>query len=295
MSASSRSATAPEGSPPLSNVAGGGVSASPGVRGTSAMTPRCESTIAVAPGAGDPVGDVFANLTRVAGPSAPHAVACLRLGEMDLVLCDGAGIALYSLQVTPSTLGWEQRVISYPPAGQLRALLEHSHWARRARRLCLTSAEARSCRVPVGVVAAEARGAEESGALEDGEEALYRLCEAVAAHHQTLGKLGVKAGRHFRAEVEKARRPSHVPLHRFQGALAEELALGHSAGALCSRSQGFSDATDESKVTNLLGRRLGLLGHRDEGGRLRFARVAPDSSAVLLCEALDIAPEQVGL
>ncbi len=259
------------------------------------MAARCESTISVALSAGDLEGEGFANLQRVGGPSAPLPVACLRLREMDLVICDGAGLALYSLQITPSTLSWEQRVIFYPPAEELRALREHPHWARWARRLCLTSAEARACRVPVGVVAAEARASEELGELGDGEEAVYRLCEAAAARHQTLGKVAAKAGRHFLAEVEKARRPSHVPLYRLQGALAEELALGHSVGALCSRSEGFSDSRDESKVTNLLCRRLGLLGHRDCNRQLRYARVAPDTSAVLLCEALDVAPEQVGL
>jgi hypothetical protein len=298
LSAPSPSAASPPTAlhgPPPSEVQRGGAPTPSHVHRASAMTPRCESTIAVAPGAGDPVGEVFANLQRVVGASAPHPVACLRLREMDLVVCDGAGIALYSLRVTPSTLSWEQRVISYPPAEQLRALREDPHWARRARRLCLTSAEARHCRVPVGVVAAEARAVEEIGELEDGEEALYRLCEAVAAHHQALGKLGVRAGRHFLAEIEKARRPSHVPLSRFQEALAEELALGRSVGAVCSRSEGFSNAAEESKVVNLLGRRLGLLGHDDGKGHLRFARVALGTSAVLLCEALDIAPEQVGL
>jgi hypothetical protein len=258
------------------------------------MASRCESTFSIALGA-ELEGAGFNNLQRVGGPSAPPPVAVLRVREMDLVVCDGAGLALYSLRITSSTLSWEQRVISYPPAEELQVLREQPHWARRARRLCLTSAEARVCRVPVGVAAAEARAAEEHGELEDGEEAVYRLCEASAARHQTLGKVAARAGRHFLAEVEKARRPSHVPLYRLQGALAEELALGHSIGALCSRSESFSDSSDESQVTNLLCRRLGLLGHRDCNQQLRYARVAPDSSAVLLCEALDMAPEQVGL
>jgi hypothetical protein len=86
-----------------------------------------------------------------------------------------------------------------------------------------------------------------------------------------------------------------VPLHRLRGALAEELALGHSVGAICSRSSGFSDSIDESKVTSLLSRRLGLLGTRDTHKRLRYARVASSETAVLLCEAFDLAPAQVGL
>ena len=146
-----------------------------------------------------------------------------------------------------------------------------------------------------GVVAAEARAAGEIGELEDGEEAVYRLSEAAAARHQTLGKVAARAGRRFLADVEKARRPSHVPLYRLQRALAEELALGHSIAALCSRSEGFSDSCDESKLANLLYRRLGLLGHRDCNRQLRYARVAPYVSAVLLCKALDVAPERVGL
>ena len=274
---------------------GGGAGSPSTVQGASAMATGCESTSSVALGAGDLDGDAFVNLQRVGGPSAPLPVACLRVRAMDLVFCDGAGLALYSLQITPTTLSWEQRVISYPPAEELRALREHPHWARWARSLCLTSAQARVCRVAVGVVAAEARAAEELGELHDGEEAIYRLCEAAAARHQMLGKLAAKAGRHLLLDVERARRPSHVPLYRLQGALAEELALGHSVCALCSRSEGFSDCSDESKVTNLLCRRLGLLGHRDCNHRLRYARVAPYASAELLCEALDMAPEQVGL
>jgi hypothetical protein len=259
------------------------------------MALRCESTISVALGAEDLKGEAFVNLQRTGGPSAPLPVADLCLAEMDLAICDGAGIALYSLQVTPTTLGWEQRVISYPLAEELRALREHPHWDQWARRLCLASMRARACRVSVGVVAAEARGAEELGALEDGEESVYRLCEAAAARHQTLGKVAAKAGRRFLADVEKARRPSHVPLHRLRGALAEELAFGHSVAALCSRSEGFSDSGEKSKVANRLFRRLGLLGHRESNGKVRYARVASYATAELLCEVLDMAPEQVGL
>lgn len=274
---------------------GGGAGPASSVHEAREMALRCESTISVSLGAEDLKGEAFVNLQRTGGPSAPLPVASFRLAEMDLAICDGAGLALYQLQLTPTTLGWKQHAISYPPAEELRALREHPHWARRARRLCLTSAQARACRVSVGVVAAEARGAEELGALEDGEESVYRLCEAAAARHQTLGKAAAKAGRRFLADVEKARRPSHVPLYRLQGALAEELAFGHSVAALCSRSGGFSDSGDESKAANRLFRRLGLSGHRESSGQMRYARVASYATAELLCEVLDMAPEQVGL
>jgi hypothetical protein len=259
------------------------------------MAARCDSTVSAVPGEVEPEGEGLINLQRVGGLSPSPLIARLRLRDMDLVICDAAGVALYSLRVTPSTLSWEQRVVSYPPLGDLQALQEDQRWAPRARRLCCTSSDARICRVPVGVVAAEARAAEEVGELDDGEEAVYRLCEAVAACHQTLGKVAAKAGRHLLGEIEKARHPSHVPLHRLRRALAEELALGHSSEALCSRSDGFSDSSDEGKIVELLFRRLGLLGKRDYRRQLRYARVASCASAVLLCEALDIAPEQVGL
>jgi hypothetical protein len=262
------------------------------------MAQRFESTSAVAIGA-EPLADLegmpLERLIRTGGPEAPLPVAWLRVRDRDLVICDGAGIALYTLRLTATTAGWEQRTISYPPAAELRALREHPNWARRARRLCLTSAHSRACRVPVGVVAAEARAASELGELYDGEEAVLRLSEAAAAILQSSGKVAAKAGRLLMADIERARRPSHVPLYRLQGALAEELALGHSVGAICSRSPGFSDSPDESKVTSLLCRRLGLLGTRDARKRLRYARVACAETAVLLCEALDLAPEQVGL
>jgi hypothetical protein len=248
---------------------------------------------------GAPVADLegatLEHLLRVGGPAALEPLAHLRVPSRDLVVCDGAGVALYSLRITPATVGWEQRALAYPPVPVLRALREHRDWARRARRLCLHSAQARVCRVSVGVVAAEARGVEDLGDLHDGEEAVYRLSEAAAALLQCSGKQAAKAGRIFMADVDRARRPSHVPLHRLQRALAEELALGHSLAAICSRSPGFSDSVEESKVTSLLGRRLGLQGTRDLHKRLRFARVACADTAELLCEALDIAPEQVGL
>jgi len=262
------------------------------------MSPRCESTSAVVIG-GEPVtgleGAAFEHLARVGGPEAPSPLAWLRVRDRDLVICDGAGVVLYSLRIASTTAGWEQRAVSYPPALVLRALREHPNWARQARRLCLTSAQARACRVPVGVVAAEARAAEDLGALYDGEEAVYRLSEAAGALLQGCGKQAAKAGRTFMADVGRARRPSHVPLYRLQGALAEELALGRSAAAICSRSPGFSDSTEESKVTVLLCRRLGLQGTRDCQKRLRYSRVVTADTAELLCQALDIAPEQVGL
>jgi hypothetical protein len=239
-------------------------------------------------------GEALANLQRVGGPAVPLLLASLRVREADLVLCDGAGLALYSLQITPSTLGWEQRVVSYPPRAELRSVREHSDWPRRAREICRSSA-ARVCRVGVGVVAAEARAAEQLGELHDGEEGVYRLCEAAAARHRALGKDAAKAGRALLADVERSRHPSHVPLHRLQGALAEELAFGHSVGALCSRSERFSESGDEAKLASLLCRRLGLLGHRDAKRRMRYARVASAATAELLCEALDVAPEEVGL
>lgn len=268
------------------------------VQGASEMASRCESTSAVVVG-GEPVTDLegvsFEHLLRVGGAEAPNPLAWLRVRDRDLVVCDGAGIVLYFLRVTSTTAGWEQRTISFPPVPVLRALCDHPNWARRARRLCLTSVQARVCRVQVGVVAAEARAAEDLGDLYDGEEAVYRLSEAAGALLQSSGKDAAKAGRIFMADVDRARRPSHVPLHDLQRAFAEELALGHSVAAICSRSPGFSDSTEESKVTGLLCRRLGLQGTRDCQKRLRYSRVATADTAELLCEALDIAPEQVGL
>jgi len=262
------------------------------------MAQRCESTSAVAIGV-EPLTDLEGmpreHLLAVGGREAPLPLAWLRVRDRDLVICDGAGLALYTLRLSARTAAWEQRTVSYPPAGELRALREHPNWARRVRRVCLTSAHSRACRVPVGVVVAEARAAQRLGDLHDGEEAVLRLSEAAAAILQSSGGEAAKAGRLLRADIERARRPSHVPLYRLQGALAEELALGHSVGAICSRSPGFSDSTDDSKVTSLLCRRLGLQGTRDTRKRLRYARVATAKTAELLCEALDLAPKQVGL
>ncbi|HEU5105225.1 MAG TPA: hypothetical protein VFU11_05245 [Solirubrobacterales bacterium] len=237
----------------------------------------------------------FEHLMRVGGPEAAAPLAELRIRDRDLVICDGAGMVHYALRFTSATVGWEQRAISFPPLPVQRAMLEHPTWARRARRLCRTSPHARACRVQVGVVAAEARAADELSVLTDAEEAVLNMSEAAGAVVRSAGGDGAKAGRNFLAEVDRARRPSHVPLFRLQRILAEELALGRSVAAICSRAPGFSDSNDVSKVSNLLYRRAGLLGARDCHGRLRYPRVATADTAELLCQALDIAPEQVGL
>ncbi len=277
---------------------GGGATPPTGVQRASGMAQRCESTTAVAIGV-EPLTDLkgisLEHLLAVGGPEAPLPLAWLRVRHRGLLVCDGAGLALYTLRLTAKTAAWEQRTVSYPPAAELRALRDHPNWARRARHVCLASVQARACRVPVGVVAAEARAAEELGDLYDGEETILRLSEAAAAILQSSGKEAAKAGRLLTADIERARRPSHVPLYRLQGALAEELALGHSVAAICSRSPGFSDSAEESEVTSLLCRRLGLQATRDTCKRLRYARVVSADTAVLLCEALDLAPEQVGL
>jgi hypothetical protein len=276
----------------------GGAASLASVKGVRAMTSRCESTSAVAIGTEsvtDLEGAAFEHLLSAAGPGAPAPLACLRISDRDLVICDGAGVVLYSLLVTATTAAWEQRTIAYPPAPVLGALSEHAEWDRRARRLCFTSDQARVCRVPVGVVAAEARAVDSLGHLDDGEEAVYRLSEAAGAILQSSGKDAAKSGRILMADVERARRPSHVPLHCLRRALAEELALGRSVGAICSRSPGFSDSIEESKVSALLCRRLGIQGTRDCQRRLRYSRVVSAETAVLLCEVLDVAPEQVGL
>lgn len=288
-------ATTPSAADVPADAQRGGAKGSSDVEKASTMAARGDNTVSALLGEADTEGEGLVNLRRVGGPALSPLLAGLRLPEMDLVICDGAGIALYSLQVTPSTLSWEQRVVSFPPVEDLQALQEDQRWARRAWRLCRTSMDARVCRVPVGVVAAEARAAEELGELDDGEEAVYRLCEAAAASHQTLGKVATRAGRRLLGDVERARHPSHVPLYRLRRALAEELALGHTIEALCSRSETFSGCANKRKVTELLFRRLGLLGKRDYHRRLRYARVASCASAESLCEVLDLAPEQVGL
>lgn len=277
---------------------GGGTASGAYVQGLSAMTPKRESASAVMIDP-EPVADLddasFEHLMRVGGPQTPTPLAELRVRDRDLVICDGAGIVHYSLRFTSTTVGWEQRAISFPPRPVQRALREHPTWARRARQLCRTSTQVRVCRVQVGVVAAEARAVEELSLLCDAEESILNLSEAAGAVVQSSGGDGAKAGRNFLAEVNRARRPSHVPLFRLQRLLAEELALDRSVAAICSRAPGFSDSDDVSKVSNLLYRRLGLLGARDCHGRLRYPRVAAADTAELLCQALDIAPEQVGL
>jgi hypothetical protein len=277
---------------------GGGAAPYPAVQRAIEMAQRCESHGAVAIGMESPVGvgaGLLEHLVAVGGPAAPAPLACLRVRDRDLLVCDGSGLALYTLRLGARTAGWSQRTVSYPAPAWLRALLQRPDWPRRARRLCLEPELSRSCRVPVGVVAAEARGASERGALDDGEEAIYRLSEAAAAMLQVCGKQAAKAGRALMADVGRARRPSHVPLFAMQRALGEELALGHSPAALCSRSPGFSEAADEGKMVSLLWRRLGIEGTRDGHGCLRYARVATAPTATLLCEALDLAPGQVGL
>lgn len=277
---------------------GSGAGRRPGVKGVSAMAQRCESTSAVAVGS-RPLADLeglpFERLARIAGPEAFAPLASLRVRERDLVICDGAGIVLYSLRLTAKTAGWQQRAIAYPPEAELALLAQCPDWARRARRLCLTSAQVRVCRVAVGAVAAEVRGLEELDVLEGGEAGILRLSEAAAAVLQSGKAESAKAGRALRAEIERSRGPSHVPLHRLQGALAEELALGRSVGAICSRSPRFSDSSIEGKVIDLLCRRLGIQGTSDFAGRMRYARVASAEMAGILCETLELAPWQVGL
>jgi hypothetical protein len=147
----------------------------------------------------------------------------------------------------------------------------------------------------VGVVVAEARAADAYAQFSDTEETIYRISEAAAARHLATVGWRAKPARKLQDEVTKARHPSHVPLYPFQRALAEEIALDRTFSAVCSRSERFTQG-DEGKTTpNELCRALGLLG-RDAGkGLKRFARVAPYPLAEALCEALDMAYEEVGL
>lgn len=274
----------------------GGARATKPVQRASAMTRGSTTMSAIGQ---QPVADLegkaFENLLRVGGPGAQLPVACLRIADRDLVICDGAGVVLYTLQLTATTASWQQRAVSYPPEAELRQLREHPHWAERARDLALTSTDAHVSRVAVGVVAAEARGAQELGELFEGEESVYRLSEAASALLQSSGKQAAKSGRLLMADVERARYPSHVPLRRLQGALAEELAFGHSVAAICSRSPWFSESAEERKVRTLLCLRLGIQGTFSRHGLQRYSRVATTETAELLCEALDLAPERVGL
>jgi hypothetical protein len=155
---------------------------------------------------------------------------------------------------------------------------------------------ARVCRVPVGVVAAEARAAQVYADLSDGEEAIYRISEAAAARHLATTGWRAKPAHQLQRDVERARYPSHVPLHPFQRALAEELAFGRTLGAICSRAERFSRNGGGSNTTNELCRALGLLSRASGNGRPpRYARVVKHTLAEALCEALDMAYEEVGL
>lgn len=237
-------------------------------------------------------GDAMEALSRVVGPNVPPPRACLRVRARDLLICSGSGVALYTLRIGPTALGWEQCVLAFPPVSDLQRIVECADWARSARASLEGSPVARYCRVPVGVVAAEARSVESQGGLPDGEEGVFRLSLAVAARHRTLGREPAKAGRLMAARVEEAQRPNFVPLLPFQCALAEDLALGRSLMGVCSRSSHFE--TSARVTTDRLCRTLGLIGKR-ERGQMRYARVASDVVATHLCDALDIAPEEVGI
>jgi hypothetical protein len=237
-------------------------------------------------------GDAMEALSRVAGPNVPPPRACLRVRARDLLICSGSGVALYTLRIGPTALGWEQCVLAFPPVSNLQRIVECAGWTRSARAALEGSPVVRHCRVPVGVVAAEARSAESQGELPDGEEEIFRLSLAAAAHHRTLGRDPAKVGRLIAARVEEAQRPNFVPLLPFQCALAEDLALGRSLMGICSRSLHFE--TSASVTTDRLCRALGLIGKR-ERGQMRYARVASDVVATHLCDALDIAPEEVGI
>jgi hypothetical protein len=237
-----------------------------------------------APEAG-PEALALANLARAAGRAARVPLACLRLGAMELVICGGAGFALYSLQVARDGARWRLRLIPFPPEPLLRDLYERPDWAQRARWLCLASSEARSRQVTLGAVGAEARAGEASGEVAGLEEGVYSLSLAAVAAATALAGRSGEAARRTAADVERARRPSHVPLYLLQRALAERLAAGPSPRGLC-------DVARNGAAARLM-RQLGLL---DAGERQRhYARVAPRRLAVRLCEALELAPGEVGL
>lgn len=235
----------------------------------------------------------LANLARVAGPDAPDLVASLRLPEMDLVVRSGAGIALYTLRWGSEALSWEQRVLAFPAEAELQLVYDSADWARRARESCFSTG-ARACRVSAGVVAAEARILEQHGVLPAGEASVYALSLGAASTQIAHAGSRSKPGRKMIADVKAARCPSHVPLLPLQRALAEEMALGRSLQAICSRSEHF-DPERYGSATNQFCRALGLLWTRDSTKRKRFARVAPSSLAEKLCEALDLCPQEVGL
>lgn len=236
--------------------------------------------------------DALEALSRVAGPNGSRPRACLCVRAKDLLVCSASGVALYTLRIGRTALGWEQRVLAFPPPPALQRIVECADWTRSARAALETSPEVRCCRVPVGVVAAEARSVEAQGELTDGEEGIFRLSLAAAARHRTLGFDSAKVGELMTARVEEARRPNFVPLLPFQRALAEDLALGRSLRGICSRSSHFE--TSASVTTDRLCRALGLVGKR-ERGQMRYARVASDVVATHLCDALDMAPEEVGI
>jgi len=245
----------------------------------------------------------------------PAPSAALRVREMDLALLSASGLVHYQLSVTPTTLRWEQRVVAFPPQEMLDLLCRRRSWERAVRAVCaqapsptvgvgraLFRVESRICRVPVGVVAAEARACERFLGVRDAEEAVYRITLAAASTHlaglgdtKAVRKAARKAGRKMLGDVKRSRFPSHVPLLPFQRALAEELALGRSIDGICSRAETYCDSDGEPKKTTDLFRHLGISATRDEGSRPRYARVAPHAIAAALCTALDVAPEEVGL
>jgi hypothetical protein len=260
------------------------------------MPSTCETTRSAAEHGSRAEGDALANLEQAVGAAAPPLLAQARVREFDLVVCGGSGIAHYTLRIGPTVLGWQQRAIAYPPADVLASIYGSGSWAQRARRLCRLHREARSCRVPVGVVAAEARAADAYAQLGEAEETIYRISEAAAARHLAAVGWRAKPARKLQADIEKARHPSHVPLHPFQRALAEEVALDRTFSAICSRSERFTRDGGEKTTPNELCRALGLLGRDTGNGQpKRFARVASYPVAEALCEALDMAYEEVGL
>lgn len=245
----------------------------------------------------------------------PAPSAALRVREMDLALLSASGLVHYQLNVTSTTLRWEQRVVAFPPREMLDLLCRSRSWERAVRAVCaqapsptvdvgraLFRVESRICRVPVGVVAAEARACERFLDVHDAEEAVYRISLAAASTHlagqgdmKSTRKAARNAGRKMLADVKRSRFPTHVPLLPFQRALAEELAMGRSIDGICSRAETYCDSEGEPKKATELYRHLGISATRDEGSRPRYARVAPHGIATALCAALDLAPEEVGL
>lgn len=245
-------------------------------------------------------------LERAAGAQSRGLRAELRVRAMDLTICSAAALVAYRLVVTPTRMYWQQRAVPFPGDDLLGALQSIRSWADATRRVCESagggtlavgrrrfSVNGRACRVPVGVVAAEARGCERFFDLFDGEEGVYRISLAAAAIQLASGKFAAKAGRAMIADVERSRRPSHVPLFPLQRAFAKEVASGRSIDALCSRSAGIFDRA-KSPRTELL-RKLGVAATVDGGKSRRFARVVPSQLGAALCAVVDIAPEEVGL